>query len=310
MRHAAVFAARVQPATRAGVVGVISLLTPIAALLFAQTLSAQSNAKSAPAAPARPLQVLRAAISQSEDGIPLQSGDNFRPGDIAFFSFQVENYRVGPTGKVDLVGHMQAFDPKGVAIAPADEETIGTSVSEEDKDWKPKLRLQLQLPSIAPPGTYKIKYEVTDRQTHQNAASELAFAVGGRGVEPASALTIRNLGFYRTQEEQTPLKVVAYRPGDTLWVRFDAIGYKYGEQNAIDVAYDVAVLSPDGKQMYSQEDAAVERSQAYYPQPWVPGGFNLSLQPTMRAGTYTLVLTARDGVGKQTATEKAEFRVE
>jgi hypothetical protein len=72
----------------------------------------------------------------------------------------------------------------------------------------------------------------------------------------------------------------------------------------------VAVLSPDGKQMFSQEDAAVEKSQAFYPQPWVPGAFNLSLQSTMRPGTYTLVITAHDGIGKQTTTERAEFRVE
>jgi hypothetical protein len=285
-----------------------------ALLVIAPALVVQGNAQTSPrsaAAPnTKPLQTVRAVISQSEDGIPLQPGGEFQPGDITFFSFQVENYRVGPTGKVDLVGHMQAFDAKGVPIAPADEQTIGTSVSEEDKDWKPKLRLQVQLPSIAQPGTYRIKYDVTDRQTRQTATSDLAFPVGGRGVEPADALTIRNLGFYRTQEEDTPLKVVAYRPGDSVWVRFDAIGYKHGEQNSVDVAYDVAVLSPEGRQMYSQEDAAVERSQAYYPQPWVPGAFNLSLQPTMRPGTYTLVVTARDGVGKQSATVKAEFRVE
>jgi hypothetical protein len=282
----------------------------LASLAIAPALLAQSSPKSTPAPGTKPLQTVRPVISQSEDGLPLQSGADFQPGDIAFFSFLVENYRVGPTGKVDLVGHMQAFDPKGVAIVPADEQMIGTSVGDEDKNWKPKLRLQVQLPSIAQPGTYRIKYDVTDRQTRQSAASELAFAVGGRGVEPAGVLTIRNLAFYRTQDEDSPLKVVAYRPGDTLWVRFDAIGYKYGEQNSIDVAYDVAVLSAEGKQLYSQEDAAVERSQAYYPQPWVPGAFNLSLQPTMRAGTYTLVLTARDGVGKQNATVKAEFRVE
>jgi hypothetical protein len=280
-------------------------------LLLAPALFAQSSAKAGAAASSgKPLQIVRPVISQSEDGPALPGGIDFQPGDVAFFSFQVENYRVSPTGKVDLVGHMQAFDAKGVAIAPVDEEMIGTSLADEDKEWKPKLRLQLQLPSIAQPGTYRIKYEVTDRQSRQSAAAEMTFGMGGKGVDPANELTIRNLGFYRAQDDESPLKVIAYRPGDTVWVRFDAIGYKYGEQNAIDVAYDVAVLSPDGKQLYAQENAAVERSQAYYPQSWVPGGFNLSLQPTMRAGTYTLVLTARDGVGKQAATEKAEFRVE
>jgi hypothetical protein len=271
-------------------------------LALAPTLAAQSVA--------RPIQLVRAVMSQSEDGPPIPSGLAFEPGDIAFFSFQVENYRTGPTGKVQLTGHIEVFDPKGTPVVPRDEQAIGTSVSQEDKDWKPKLRLQIQLPSIASPGSYKIKYEVTDQQSHQRAAAELPFAVGGKGVEPAGALTIRNLGFYRTQDEETPLRTVAYRAGDILWVRFDATGYKYGEQNSIDVAYDVAVLAPDGKQLFAQEDAAVEKSQAFYPQPWVPGAFNLSLQSTMHPGTYTLLVTARDGVGNQTVSSKAEFRVE
>jgi hypothetical protein len=259
---------------------------------------------------AQTLQIARPVISQSEDGPPIENGLAFQPGDIAWFSFQVENYKIGPTGKIQLTGHIEAVDPKGTLVMPRDEEVIGTSVSEEDKTWKPKLRLQIQLPSIAAPGNYKIKFDVTDQQTHQTAAGELPFVVGGKGVAPADKLTIRNLGFYRTQEEENPLKVVAYRAGDILWVRFDATGYKYGEQNAIDVTYDVAVLSPDGKQLFAQEDAAVEKSQAFYPQPWVPGAFNLSLQSTMRPGTYTLVITAHDGIGKQTAAERAEFRVE
>ena len=103
---------------------------------------------------------------------------------------------------------------------------------------------------------------------------------------------------------------MVYHPGDMLWVRFDITGYKYGEQNSIDVGYDVEVLSPDGKQLFAEEDAAVEKSQAFYPQPWVPAAFNLDLQPNMTPGTYTLVITAKDAVVKQTAETKAEFRVE
>jgi hypothetical protein len=95
-----------------------------------------------------------------------------------------------------------------------------------------------------------------------------------------------------------------------VWVRFDVTGYKYGEQNAIDVSYDVAVLTSEGKQLFAQENAAVEKSQAFYPQPWVPGSFSLTLQSTMHPGNYIVAITARDGVGNQTATEKAAFRVE
>ncbi|HEX4137450.1 MAG TPA: hypothetical protein VHY84_22765 [Bryobacteraceae bacterium] len=282
---------------------VLLALPALSSVLFAQI--------GGPATPVvRTLRVIRPVISQSEDGPAIESGASFVPGDIAFFSFQVENYRISATGKVQLAGHIDVTDPKGTRIIPRDEQVIGTSISEEDKDWKPKLRLQIQLPSLAPPGNYTVKFEVTDQQAKQAASGELAFPVGGKGVDPASTLTIRNLGFYRTQDDETALRTVAYRAGDILWVRFDITGYKYGEQNSIDVAYDVAVLSPDGKQLFEQDDAAVERSQAFYPQPWVPGDFNLSLQSTMRAGTYTLVITARDAPGKQTTSVKADFRVE
>ena len=259
---------------------------------------------------AQSLRVDRAVVSRSEDGPALEKGVEFQPGDMAFFSFQVENYRMGLTGKVQLAGHVEVFDVNGTPILPRDEELIGTTLSQEDKNWKPRMRLQIQLPSLAPPGNYTIRFEATDQQSHQSASGELAFPVGGKGVERSPALVIRNPGFYRSQEEETPLKTVVYHPGDMLWVRFDITGYKYGEQNSIDVGYDVEVLSPDGKRLFAEEDAAVEKSQAFYPQPWVPAAFNLALQSNMTPGTYTLVITAKDAVVKQTAETKAEFRVE
>lgn len=259
---------------------------------------------------AQTLKVARAVVSESEDGPPVASGVVFQPGEMVFFSFQLENYRMGVTGKVQLTGHVQAFDVNGVPIMPRDEDLIGTTVSQEDKDWKPKMRSQFPVPPIAPPGNYAIRFEAVDQQSHQSASGELAFRVGGKGVPPASSLTVRNLGFYRTQEDEAALKIAAYRPGDMLWVRFDMTGYKYGEQNSIDVGYDVEVTSQQGRQMFAEEDAAVEKSQAFYPQPWVPAMFNLNLQPDTPVGTYTLVITAHDRVGNQKAVERADFKVE
>jgi hypothetical protein len=273
---------------------------PIAAFIITSALHAQTA-----------LKAVRPIVSQSEDGPALEGGDAFLSGEQVFFSFQTENYKTGATGKVQLTGHVQAFDPRGTPIAPLDEVLIGTTMSQEDKNWKPKLRSQVQLPSIAPAGNYRIKFDVTDLQTKQTASGEVTFPVRGQAVEPAAELTVRGLGFYRTQEEETPLRVAAYRPGDIMWVKFDITGFKHGEQNSIDVSYDVSVLRRDGTALFSQEAAAVERSQAFYPQPWVPGEFNLSLQSTMSTGPYTLVITAHDGIaGGQKAAAKAEFRVE
>jgi hypothetical protein len=230
-------------------------------------------------------------------------------GETLFFRFGVVNFKTA-NGRVQITGHAQVFDPKGIAIAARDENVIGTTLSEEDKDWKPRLRSQFQLTSIAPGGTYRIKFDATDDQTHQSSSAETTFAVEGKDVPASATLAIREVGFYRTQDDETPLKLAAYRPGDTVWVHFDVTGYKYGDQNAIDVAYDVTVADSEGKQLFAQENAAVEKSQAFYPQPWVPGSFSLTLQPNMTPGNYAVVVTARDGIGNQTVTEKAQFKVE
>jgi len=255
------------------------------------------------------LKVSDPVISQFEDGPPV-GGQKLVVGESVFFRFGVLGYKTGEGGKVHLTGHAQVFDARGVAIAPVDEVAIGTSLRDEDKDWKPRLHSQFQLPGLAPPGTYKVKFDATDEQTHQSASGEAVFAVDGKNVAASGALVIRGFGFFHTADDETPLKVAAYRAGDMVWVKFDITGYKYGEQNAIDVAYDVAVTAAEGRTLFTQENAAVEKSQAFYPQPWVPGNFSLTLQPNMTPGMYAVSITARDGVGNQTVTEKAPFRVE
>ena len=263
-----------------------------------------------PAAMAQNLRAVQVIVSQSEDGPPLEGGQSLIAGESVFFSFQLENYKTGASGKVQIAGHVQAFDPRGTPIMPVDEVVIGTSLSEEDKDWKPKLRSQFQVPPISPPGMYRIRYDAADQQTKQTISGETSFKVAGNDVAPSATLVIRDPAFYRTQDDETALKIPAYRAGDMVWMRFYITGYKFGEQNAIDVAYDVTVFNAAGKQLFSQENAAVEKSQAFYPQPWVPGAFNLTLQSNMNPGAYTIEITARDAIGNQTATARADFRVE
>jgi hypothetical protein len=264
----------------------------------------------AAAAQAQTLQTVAPILSLFEDGGAIPAADRLTPGETVFFRFSLAGYKTSSEGKVAVTGHVQAFDPAGLPIAPKDELVIATSLRDEDKDWKPILHFQFMLPPLARSGTYRIRYEATDDQTHTSASSETTFLVGGHDVPASSQLVIRNLGFFRNPDDETPLRVAAYRAGDMVWVKFDVTGYKYGEQNAIDVSYDVQVSSPDGKTLFSQEDAAVERSQAFYPQPWVPGNFSLTTQANMKPGAYRVEITARDAIGHQEAKAQASFQVE
>jgi methionine-rich copper-binding protein CopC len=250
----------------------------------------------------------RAVAAQFEDGPPLGSMQ-LVPGEVVYFSFFADGFRKSATGRVELTGHVQVFDPSGIAIAPKEEIPILTNLSEEDKNWKPKLRAAISIPPIAPPGSYKVKYDVTDEQSHQTASGESSFSVEAKYVAPSASLAIRELNFYRNQEDTTALITPSYRAGDIVWVKFYITGYKYGEQNSIDASYDVELLSPDGTSIMKKEDAAMEKSMAFYPQPYIPGIFNLSLKPTMSHNVYTLVITAHDAMGKQTATATSKFQV-
>ncbi|HVY93298.1 MAG TPA: hypothetical protein VHA14_11135 [Bryobacteraceae bacterium] len=254
------------------------------------------------------LKLTNPVAAQYDDGPPL-GAMRLRPGEVVYFSFVVENYARSADRKVDITGHIQVFDPRGIPVAPADEIPMITSLSEEDKQWKPKLRSAVSLPPIAPPGTYKVKFDATDNQSHQSASGEAAFDVEAKLVAPAPTLTIRELNFFRKQEDTTPLITPAYHAGDTISVRFFIVGYKTGEQNSIDCSYDVELLGPDGASIMKKEDAAMEKSTAYYPQPYIPGIFNLTLKPTTPKAAYTVVITAHDNVGNQTATAQSKYQV-
>jgi len=254
------------------------------------------------------LTVGRAVCAQFEDGPPLGSL-RLVPGEVVYFSFFADGFRKSATRRVELTGHVQVFDPVGTAIAPKEEILIVTDLSEEDKDWKPKLRAAISIPPIAPPGTYKVKYDVTDEQSHQTTSGESTFGVEAKFVAPSGILAVRELNFYRNQDDTTALITPSYRAGDIVWVKFYITGYKYGEQNSIDASYDVELLGPDGTSIMKKEDAAMEKSMAYYPQPYIPGIFNLTLKSTMSHNVYTLVITAHDAMGKQTATATSKFQV-
>jgi hypothetical protein len=254
------------------------------------------------------LTVNRPVAAQFEDGPPL-GALRLVPGEVVYFSFFADGFRKSAAGKVEMTGHVQVFDPAGIAVAPTEEILIVTDLSPEDKDWKPKLRAAVSLPPIAPPGVYKVKYDVTDEQSKQTASGESAFGVEAKYVAPSGILAVRELNFYRNQDDTTALITPSFRAGDIMWVKFYITGYKYGEQNSIDASYDVELLAPDGASVMKKEDAAMEKSMAFYPQPYIPGIFNLSLKSTMSHNVYTLVITAHDNMGNQTATATSKFQV-
>ncbi len=273
-------------------------------LLLASTL-----AWVAAAVPPNP-KIVNAAAHDSEDGPPLAKGSTFQPGETVYFSFQVSGYGESPTKQVRLTYKIEAVDPNGVRIVEPIDSIFDATLRDEDKEFMPKLRAPLSIPTAAPSGKYLIRTQVKDDISHLAATAETTFEVTGHEVPPSPELTIRNLTFHRTEEDTRAIPVAAYRPGDTLFARFDIAGFRYAASNTIHVYYDVAVLNPAGKQIYAQEHAAEDRSFSFYPKPYVAGQMSLTLQKNMKPGEYMVVLTAHDENGHQRVELRHAFSVE
>jgi len=263
-------------------------------------------------APPQTLAILKPSLHQYEDGPAVAPGAGFATGDSVFLSFLVGGYKVaeGEDPHVGLVCHIDAFDPQGVPLAASIRQEIRTTVSPEDKNWMPIVRDSFPIPPLALPGDYRIVIVVEDLLATQEAKLEVHFPVRGRQVAPSDTLVARNVRFLRAEDDTQPLQPPIYRPGNPVWVRFEIVGYKFGENNRLQFSYGVSVLGPSGKAVYSEPQAALEEGPSFYPKRYLPGTFSLNLTSEVRPGAYTIVLTLRDEIGHQTVESKHEFTVQ
>jgi hypothetical protein len=257
-----------------------------------------------------PLAVVSPGISDTDGGVYLPAEYKHVPGETLFLSFQVAGYQTSSADKVHLSYKIEAFDPHKVAVIEPLKGEVEDTLAPEDKNWKPVVRQEITLPPTADSGTYQIAIAVTDEVSHQAAAKAVTFEVRGHRVEASDILVIRNFHFFRREEDTQPLEKAAYRPGDAVWARFDIVGYKYGDGHGINVTYDVAVIAPNGKVLYSQANAAQDQTQSFYPKRYVPGSMSLNLQSNIHPGEYAMVITAHDQVGNQTSESRQSFTIE
>ena len=259
------------------------------------------------------LTIEQMALAQSEDATRVPSDFRFRPGEVVFFSCHVAGYAKRAREDdlvVDLEYQIEVRDAKGLPLIPIETGKEVSTITAEDKDWTPKIRHSIALPGLAETGKYEVTVKVKDNTGHQEAQATMPLTVEGTEVAASETLTVRNFRFLRTEEDKDPLKTPAYRPGDTVWARFEMTGYKLGEQNRFDVEYGLKVLRPGGETTYEQAKAAEEKNQSFYPQRHTPGALSLTLPKDIKAGQYTLVLKVKDNLGNQSFETEQMFQVE
>lgn len=264
----------------------------------------------------KPLAIVHPVFARSEDGPPEASDEDFVPGETVYFSCQAEGYRKiekpNDYGKqnISLSFQIEVRDKNGVLLKPIQEGKIETTVTQEDKDWKPKLRETIVVPPLADTGEYAVVVKLSDEQSKTSEEKRAVFHIKGRDVAASDTLVVRNFRFLRSEDDGKPLPVAAYRPGDSVWARFEMTGYKLGEKNEVDIEYGLTVLREDGSVAYTEPTAANQKIQTYYPQRYQPGVLNLNLAKDQPLEKYTIVLAVRDNLGKQMYEVRQTFSVE
>jgi hypothetical protein len=264
----------------------------------------------------KPLAILHPVFARSEDGPPEASDEEFVPGETIHFSCQAEGYRKvdkpDDYGKqnVVLTFQIEVRDKNGALLQPIKEGKVETIVTQEDKDWKPKFRDTIVVPPLADSGEYTVLVKLSDELAKAALEKPAVFHIKGRDVASSPALVVRNFRFLRGEDDTKPLQVAAYRPGDSVWARFDMTGYKLGDKNQVDIEYGLTVLREDGSVAYTEPQAANQKIQTYYPQRYQPGELNLNLAKDQPLGKYTIVLAVHDNLGQQMYETRETFSVE
>jgi hypothetical protein len=256
------------------------------------------------------LEVVRPIIAQSDGGIPVPAGYSHVAGETLFFSCRIAGYAKTPEEKVHVTYSVQAFDPKGMPLTEIYKNEMITDVTPQDKEWTPKIATEIQIPPLVGAGTYKVLIKIEDLVSNTKAELGLPFEVRSKIVEPSDILVVRNFQFFREEDAPEAVEKTVYRGGSVIWMKFDVIGFKYGDKNRIDVSYLASVLAPSGKVLWTQPEPAVEQSESFYPKRYVAAAMSITLAPNTTPADYKIAVTVTDAVGKQTYETKQEFTVE
>ena len=135
----------------------------------------------------------------------------FVPGETIYFSCQAEGYRKvdkpDDYGKqnVSLKYQIEVRDKGGALLKPVQEGKVETTVTQEDKDWKPKFRDTIVVPPLADTGDYIVLVKLSDELAKANIEKTAVFHIKGRDVAPSDTLIVRNFRFLRGEDDTRSL---------------------------------------------------------------------------------------------------------
>ncbi len=271
-----------------------------------------------PGAAGAELVLQRSSLHQFEDGPVIPPGYEYLPGEHAWLTCRIFGYETEPVdaenqldiNRLHLSWKIEAFDPEGLPLQPAQTGQVEEELAPQDVGWVAKVTVQFDVPSFAPEGIYRIPVSIKDELDGEEITSEVTFRVRGEDLPKADSLNLRDFRFLAHQDDRFALSPAVYHPGDTLFAAFEIVGYQMQADNRFEVEFGLTAYSPEDTVMFSQPVAAVETGDGFYPQRWVPAGFNLNLDSDILPGNYAIGVLVRDKISGAEQEFKNPFRIQ
>jgi uncharacterized RDD family membrane protein YckC len=242
--------------------------------------------------------------SNQVDGQPRSTP--FRPGDNVFGNYEVNGFKRGPDGQVDVSIRVTPTDPGGVGMVDA----IASDVRVAHADNGPiRGHFQVFLPAYVRPGNYTIRLVVHDAVGGGDATFGPTFSVEAPPLAPAGALEVRDAAFSSTDGGDA-MTHPEFHAGDALFVTAKLSGIQF-RNDSIDVQIGLALLDSSGKALLSNDHwGSAEARFTYHPPTFfLPAKANMSLPSPTPPGSYAVRFTLTDNVAATTVTYDAHFDV-
>jgi hypothetical protein len=261
---------------------------------------------------AQTLAVVSPVLAQFDGGPSSPAGFGFGSGESIFLSFDVAGFKATAEDdpKVELSWECRTLDGAGVPLLEPKSGSVKVELAPEDKNWRPKIRVELPLPQALMAGPGSIQLRITDQIAKKTVEHTVPFRMRGPNLSGADTLRPLHFRFLRSEDGNDPLTVAAYRPGDTVWAKFEIAGYQIGPNNSFAASYGLEVLRANGESLFKQEEAAREGGESFYPRRYLFGSLSLNLTKDLALGEYTIVLRLLDHLGMRQSETKHSFRVE
>jgi uncharacterized RDD family membrane protein YckC len=248
-----------------------------------------------------PLVLSELRFAEGENG-PARPSASFKPGETPTLLFRIRGFATqSEKGRLRLA--VSGTDPDGTPIhEPKQQEVQPPSSASSLESWA-----NTGLPDFAIPGDYHLNVAVEDLVAGRKVVVSAPFRVVAAPFEASATLAIRNL--HQTEGEDGPPRAdTSYRPGATVWMAFDIVGFKSGSDKTVHLRQQLTVTAPSGEKALDAEVLSLDQQYFYVPRR-LPITNHVKLG-AMPPGDYQVTVAVTDLAGSQRCEQRFRFTIQ